>query len=32
MFDIKGDKIQLSLDDLAIPPFKDHYNNAKDKQ
>ena len=31
MFDIKGDKISLSTDDLAIPPFKDHYNNAKDK-
>ena len=32
MFDIQGDKIKLSADDLAIPPFKDHYNNAKDKQ
>ena len=32
MFDIQGDKIKLSTDDLAIPPFKDHYNNAKDKQ
>lgn len=32
MFDIQGDKIRLSIDDLAIPPFKDHYNNAKDKQ
>ena len=32
MFDIKGDKIQLSPEDLAIPPFKDHYNNAEDKQ
>lgn len=31
MFDIKGDKIQLNTEDLAIPPFKDHYNNAKDK-
>lgn len=31
MFDIQGDKIQLSKEDLAIPPFKDHYNNAKDK-
>lgn len=31
MFDIKGDKIQLSPEDLAIPPFKDHYNKAKDK-
>lgn len=32
MFDIQGDKIKLSTDDLAIPPFKDHYNNAEDKQ
>ena len=32
MFDIQGDKIKLSTEDLAIPPFKDHYNNAKDKQ
>ena len=32
MFDIQGDKIRLSTDDLAIPPFKDHYNSAKDKQ
>lgn len=31
MFDIKGDKIVLSTEDLAIPPFKEHYNNAKDK-
>ena len=31
MFDIKGDKIVLSTEDLAIPPFKDYYNNAKDK-
>ena len=31
MFDIQGDKIKLSIDDLSIPPFKDHYNNAKDK-
>ena len=31
MFDIQGDKIKLSTDDLAIPPFKDHYNKAKDK-
>ena len=31
MFDIKGSKISLSTDDLAIPPFKDHYNNAEDK-
>ena len=32
MFDIIKNKIQLSTDDLAIPPFKDFYNNAKDKQ
>jgi hypothetical protein len=32
MFDIQGDKIKLSTEDLAIPPFKDHYNNAEDKQ
>lgn len=31
MFDIKGNKITLSTEDLAIPPFKDHYNNASDK-
>ena len=31
MFDIKGDKIVLATEDLAIPPFKDHYNNAEDK-
>ena len=31
MFDIQGDKIKLSIDDLSIPPFKDHYNNAKNK-
>lgn len=31
MFDIKGDKITLNTEDLAIPPFKEHYNNAKDK-
>ena len=31
MFDIKGSKISLNAEDLAIPPFKDHYNNAKDK-
>ena len=31
MFDIKGDKISLSPEDLAIPPFKDHYNESKDK-
>ena len=32
MFDIIQNRIQLSTDDLAIPPFKDFYNNAKDKQ
>lgn len=32
MFDIRGDRISLSPNDLAIPPFKDHYNNAKDKE
>lgn len=32
MFDIQGDKVKLSSEDLAIPPFKDHYNGAKDKQ
>ena len=31
MFDIKGDKISLDKESLAIPPFKDHYNNAQDK-
>ena len=31
MFDIQGDKIKLSVEDLAIPPFKNHYNDAKDK-
>lgn len=31
MFDIQGDRIKLNTEDLAIPPFKDHYNNAKDK-
>lgn len=31
MFDIKGSKILLNTDDLAIPPFKNHYNNAEDK-
>lgn len=31
MFDIQGSKISLSTEDLAIPPFKNHYNGAKDK-
>lgn len=32
MFDIKGDKIVINTDELAIPPFKDHFNEASDKQ
>lgn len=32
MFDIKGNKIVLSADYLATPPFKDYYNGADDKQ
>lgn len=31
MFDIKGNKIELNTQDLAVPPFKDYYNSAKDK-
>lgn len=31
MFDIQGSKIKLNTEDLAVPPFKEHYNNAKDK-
>lgn len=31
MFDIQGEKIRMSLDDLSVPPFREHYNNAKDK-
>lgn len=31
MFDIKGDKISLNTEDLAVPPFKEHFNKAKDK-
>ena len=31
MFDIKGDKVSLNTEDLAIPPFKEHFNKAKDK-
>lgn len=31
MFDIQGDKIRFSLDDLAIPPFQEHYNSNSDK-
>lgn len=32
MFDIRGNKIILNTDDLAIPPFKNYYNSAADKQ
>lgn len=32
MFDISGNKIKLSTDDLAIPPFKTYYNKAKSKE
>lgn len=31
MFDIVQNKIQIKTEDLAIPPFKDFYNNAEDK-
>lgn len=31
MFDIIANKIRMSVEDMAIPPFKEHYNNAKDK-
>ena len=31
MFDIQGDKIKFSPEDLAIPPFKEYYEAAKDK-
>lgn len=31
MFDIKGNKIILNIDELAIPPFNDYYSDAKDK-
>lgn len=31
MFDIQSGKIKLSTQDLAIPPFKEYYNNAEDK-
>lgn len=31
MFDIIGDRINLSADSLAIPPFKEHYEGTKDK-
>jgi hypothetical protein len=32
MFDIRGNKIILDTEDLAIPPFKKHFNSAEDKQ
>lgn len=32
MFDIQGDKVKFSPEDLAIPPFKEYYNNSTDKQ
>lgn len=32
MFDIQGNKIKLSTEGLAIPPFKDYYNNSKNKE
>jgi len=31
MFDIKGNKLSLATEDLAIPPFREHYNKATDK-
>ena len=32
MFDIQGNRIILSTDELAIPPFKDYYNNSTNKE
>lgn len=32
MFDIQGKDINLSADALAIPPFKDYLNNAKNRE
>ena len=32
MFDIQGNRIILSTDDLAIPPFKEYYNNSTNKE
>lgn len=32
MFDIQGSKIKLNTEDLAVPPFKEHYNTAKNKE
>lgn len=31
MFDIQGDKIKLSPDELGIPPFREFYDLAQDK-
>lgn len=31
MFDLQANKIKLNVDDLAIPPFKEYFNSAKDK-
>lgn len=31
MFDIQGNKIKFNTEDLAIPPFRDYYNDAQDK-
>lgn len=31
MFDLRGDKVVLNIDDLAIPPIKEYFNRAKDK-
>ena len=31
MFDIIGGKISLNTQDLAVPPFRNYYNGAKDK-
>lgn len=32
MFDIQGGKVILSTESLAIPPFRDYYNNSTDKE
>lgn len=32
MFDIQNNQVKLNLDDLGVPPFKDYYNNSKNKQ
>lgn len=32
MFDIQGEKIKINIDELSIPPFREHYNSSKDKQ